>query len=242
MAAVNYLNTLPLIYGLHDGEISGQMSLEQDYPANVARKLLNDEADIGLLPVAVIPLLPEPHIISGFCIGASEDVASVCLFSDVPLEDIQEIYLDYQSRTSVELLKILLKEHWKKDIQLIASAPGFENQIKGTSAGLVIGDRAFAARKKHLYIYDLAGAWQQMTKLPFVFAAWVANKKLPDDFLVLFDKATGEGLYHIDSIVSAQAYTEYDLKHYYSRNIDYRFDERKKQGLALFLEKLAFKK
>ena len=65
----------------------------------------------------------------------------------------------------------------------------FEENIKGNHAALVIGDRAFALNTKHAYIYDLSAIWKEMTGLPFVFAAWVANKKLPQDFIISFNKA-----------------------------------------------------
>ncbi len=119
VGAVSYLNTKPLVYGFENGGMKNEVDLVFDYPANIARMLLNDEVDVGLVPVAIIPLLKEHYIISDFCIGASHPVASVCLFSDVPLQEIKEVLVDYQSRTSAALLKILLKEHWKIEPVLI---------------------------------------------------------------------------------------------------------------------------
>jgi chorismate dehydratase len=119
---------------------------------------------------------------------------------------------------------------------LIASEEGYEEKINGKVAGLVIGDRALVQRHKSKYIYDLATAWQKMTGLPFLFAAWVANKKLPGDFINAFNEATGAGLTHLDEIVLQTTYKEYDLLTYYTENIDYRLDEKKKEALKLFLE------
>lgn len=217
-----------------------EIELVFDYPARVAGMLLNEEADIGLVPVAIIPQLKEYHLISDYCIGAVHPVASVCLFSDVPVNDIQEILLDYQSRTSVALLKILLKEYWNIDPVLINTTEGYLQKIKGRTAGLIIGDRALIQRKRSAYVYDLAEAWQEMTRLPFVFAAWVANKKLPEPFLSSFNIATGEGLNHLNEIVAANQLDDYDLYTYYTKNIDYKLDEMKKQAMDLFLEKIRF--
>lgn len=205
-----------------------------DYPAKIANMLLNDEIDVGLIPVAVIPKLKEHYIISDYCIGASRPVASVCLFSDVPLGEIQEILVDYQSRTSAALLKILLKEHWNINPVLTDTANGYQQNIKGKTAGLVIGDRALQQRHHSKYIYDLAEAWQQMTGLPFVFAAWVSNKKLPENFIASFNEATGIGLNHLDEIVAAIQFAEYDMHRYYTANIDYRLDEKKREAIRLF--------
>ncbi|MEO6671569.1 MAG: menaquinone biosynthesis protein [Ferruginibacter sp.] len=239
VAAVSYLNTKPLTYGFEKGKMADLMDLSFEYPAKVAAMLLNDEVDIGLIPVAVIPKLGEHHIISDYGIGAIAEVASVCLFSNVPISEIKSVYLDYQSRTSVALLKILLKDHWKISPELIAADTGYEEKINGDVAGLVIGDRAFAQRKKSKYIYDLAVAWKQMTGLPFLFAAWVSNKKLPADFIAAFNNTTSLGLDHIDEIVAQHKYEDYDLHQYYTENIHYELDDKKREALTLFLRLLS---
>ena len=238
VGAVSYLNTKPLIYGFEKGMMHDEMELVFDFPSNIARKLLNDEIDIGLVPVAVLPFMKEYYIVADHGIACDGAVASVCLFSDVPLAEIKTVLLDYQSRTSVALLKILLKEHWNITPQLIAAEKGFEQNISSTTAGLVIGDRAFKQIPVSAYHYDLGLAWKEMTGLPFVFAAWVANKRLSPDFIASFNKATAEGMQHIDEIVSINNFKEYSLKEYYTKNIIYFLDELKLKGLRLFLQKL----
>ena len=234
MGAVSYLNTKPLVYGFENGEMKDEIELFFDYPAKIAAMLLNDEIDIGLIPVAVIPHLKEHYIISDYCIGASQAVASVCLFSDVPLKEIKEILVDYQSRTSAALLKILLKQHWKISPALIDTNSEYQQNIKGTTAGLVIGDRALEQRSHSKYIYDLAEAWITMTGLPFVFAAWVANKKLSNEFVASFNKGTSLGLEHIKGIVATIDFKPYDLYKYYTVNIDYSLDDKKREAIQLF--------
>ena len=236
---MSYLNTKPLVYGFEKGRMKDEIELVSDYPAKIAAQLLNDEIDIGLIPVAVIPKLKEHYIISDYGIGASSPVASVCLFSDVPLDEITHVLMDYQSRTSAALLKILLKHHWKIFPVLIDTENGYQQAIKGTTAGLVIGDRALKQRQHSRYIYDLAQEWRSMTGLPFLFAAWVANKKLPAEFIKNFNAATAEGLQHIEEIVAANPFAAYDLHTYYTKNIDYNLDAEKQQALELFLQYLS---
>ncbi|ULQ57418.1 menaquinone biosynthesis protein [Flavihumibacter rivuli] len=238
VGAVNYLNTKPLIYGLEKGMMNESVELEMDYPAHVASKLLNNEIDMGLVPVATIPRLKEYYIIGTHCIGCSGPVASVCLFSEVPIEQVEKVLLDYQSRTSVRLAKILMKHYWKIDPVIEDTKEDFRNRINGTTAGVVIGDRALEQRHHSPYIYDLGEAWINFTGLPFVFAAWISNKPLDPKFIEAFDQANTVGFQHLEEIVAAHPFPYFNLKEYYTRSIDYKLDERKKAGLQLYLEYL----
>jgi chorismate dehydratase len=217
-----------------------QIELVEDYPSRLAAMLMSGEIDLGLVPVAVLSKLPQYIITGDHCIGADGDVASVCIFSEVPLEQVENIILDYQSRTSVELCQVLIRDHWKKNINFIkAEDDHFREQIRGTTAGLVIGDRAFEQRLVSPYIYDLSAAWKAYTGLPFVFAAWVATKQLPAEFLSAFNEANAQGLLHIDDVINDSSYSIFDLHHYFNDCISYDLDEKKKQGLALFLKLIA---
>jgi chorismate dehydratase len=242
VGAVSYLNTKPLIYGFEQGEMKDEIDLVIDYPSNIASMLINDEIDIGLVPVAIIPSLKEYHVISDYCIGCDGEVATVCLFSDVPVNEIRTILLDYQSRTSVALLKVLLREHWKISPELIAGAKNFEMEIGGHTAGLIIGDRAFTQRLKNKYIYDLGLAWKEMTGLPFVFAAWVSNKKLPVEFIEAFNKANETGFVHLDEVIKQNPLTVFDLKTYYTGFVKFKLDAKMQTAKALFLSKLNIEK
>ena len=236
---VSYLNTRPMIYGLERPPFNNQIELIEDTPAQLAEMLRKNEIDVGLIPVAVIPLLPEYYIVGNYCIAAEGEVASVCLFSEVPMNEIETVYLDYQSRSSVALLQWLIKEYWGIDPVIIqAENESYRDEIKGTTAGLVIGDRALEQRKVSTYIYDLASEWRAITGLPFVFAAWVSTKKLPDDFIAAFDHANSIGFNHLDEIIHDLHFSLYDLKKYYNLHIQYTLDERKRKGMELFIEYL----
>ncbi|MBS1745047.1 MAG: menaquinone biosynthesis protein [Bacteroidetes bacterium] len=239
VGAVSYLNTKPLLWGIEKSpELMQQLELTTDYPSKIAKQLLNDEIDIGLVPVAIIPLMKEYYIDSDYCIGADGDVASVCLFSDVELEKVDKILLDYQSRTSVNLCRVLLKNHWKKEIPVEDAGPDFIERIKGTTAAVLIGNRALQQRKHSKYIYDLAGEWKKFTGLPFLFAAWIANKKLPAGFIELFDKKNAEGLENIDAVIAENKYEYYDLHTYFTKNISYKINDEKRKAMDLFLKLL----
>jgi chorismate dehydratase len=239
VGAVSYLNTKPLLYGIRRSEeLMEMIELVEDYPAKIAGMLVDGTIDVGLAPVAVIPKLNEWHIVSDYCIGSSGEVASVCLFSEVPIDKIKRVLLDYQSRTSVNLCKVLLKHFWKINPEIEEAKENYISDIKGTTAGVVIGDRALNQRKVSPYIYDLAGSWKAMTGLPFVFATWIANKELPPAFTALFNKANGLGLSNLKDVIAENPYHVYDLETYYTTNISYTLNEQKLKGMNRFLEYL----
>jgi len=213
-----------------------ELEMLVDFPANLATSLSQGTIDMALLPVAVLPSIPNARIVSDFGIAADGEVASVAIFSEVPLEQVEQVYLDYQSRTSVRLAQILLRHYWKKDVVYLPAPTDYIDQIKGTTAGVIIGDRALIARGKFAYHFDLAAAWKELTGLPFVFAAWVANKELPADFLHRFNEATKNGLNEIDAVVAANPFPAYDLQTYYRKNIQFTFNKSMKEGLDLFLK------
>lgn len=228
-----------MIYGLQQKPFADRIELVGAYPSKLAAMLAADEVDLGLVPVAVLPQLPEYHIVGNYCIGTEGEIASVCLFSEVPMDSIERIYLDYQSRSSVALLKWLMRESWGIQPELIeAKNESYRELIAGTTAGLVIGDRALEQRKKSTFIYDLGSEWRAITGLPFVFAAWVSLRPLPDDFIRDFDQANSLGLNYIDDIVQDINYPIYDLRKYYKLHLSYQLDARKREGMTRFLSEL----
>jgi chorismate dehydratase len=238
VGAVSYLNTKPLLYGIENSPIFREISLITEYPALIADMLLRDEIDIGLVPVSIIPLLKEYHINTRFCIGSDGPVASVCLFSDVPVQEIKTVILDYQSRTSVVLAEILFERHWKQKPVFIPADHEFIREIGGNTAAVVIGDRALEQRKKSTYVYDLGEEWKKMTGLPFVFAAWISNKKLDPDWVRRFEEANAFGIENIARVIKGISNDDFDLHAYFTEYLNYDFNYQKKKGLELFLSML----
>ncbi|HEY0298782.1 MAG TPA: menaquinone biosynthesis protein [Arachidicoccus sp.] len=240
VAAVSYLNTKPLLYGIkRDDALMQQMELIEDYPAKIGQMLVDGEVDLGLIPVAYIPQMKEWHIVSDYCIGSAGPVESVCLFSDVPVENIEKVLLDYQSFSSVNLCKVLLKNYWKKDVLFEQAPENYISEIGGTTAGVIIGDRVFEQKmvaQPKKFIYDLAEEWTYFTELPFMMAAWIANKELPQAFVEKFNTANKVGLDNIDAVLAENPYTKYDLHTYYTRNISFNITDDKLKAMQLFLK------
>ncbi|MFM2016775.1 MAG: hypothetical protein RL007_431 [Bacteroidota bacterium] len=239
VSVVSYLNSQPFVFGLKHFPPEG-MLLSSDIPSECARKLLSGEAEIGLVPVAILKQLPEYHIISNYCIGADGPVDSVKLYSRVPLEEIETIVLDYQSRTSVALTKVLAAELWKINPNWVAAEEGFEKNISGTTAAVVIGDRTFSMNGKFETEKDLSEEWKQLTGLPFVFAVWATRKKNDAAFETAFNNSLSAGLRSMKTVIEEQqlAYPHTDVRKYLTASISYDFNAQKRAAMELFLSKL----
>ena len=240
VTAVSYLNTKPLLYGLLNHSVAENIDLQLEIPSVCAEKLRKNEVDLGLVPVAILPELKEFEIVSDYCIGTIGAVKTVCICSNVPIEEVQSLYLDFHSRTSVELTKILLREHWQLEPKFLDSKIGYEAQIKGNTAGLIIGDRCMEWAPKFQFVYDLGQVWKDHTGLPFVFACWISNKPLDAVFLNEFNEALGEGVRNIPNLtyLLPPSHAGLDLKDYFTKYINYEFDTLKKDALKLFLQKM----
>lgn len=241
ISVVSYLNSKPFLFGLRNTIFKSDVIIEEDIPSVCAEKLLLHKADIGLVPVTVLPVLKNYKIISDYCIGSRGSVDSVLLLSDVPLNEIKNILLDYQSRTSVMLTKVLAKEFWHITPEWAETTVNYEKTIAGDVAGVVIGDRAMAMKKSFNFVYDLSEEWHKFTGLPFVFACWVSIKKLSPDFIFEFNSALKFGLDSIAQVSQDESslnLSPHEITHYLTKKIDFHFDDEKRKALQLFQDKV----
>ncbi len=236
VSAVSYTNTLPFIYGLAHHPVKEEIQLTVDYPALCAQKLIDDEADIGLIPVASLLKLPEYHLVSDYCIGANGIVNSVYIFSNCPVEEIEFLQLDPESNTSNNLAFVLLKHYFKVNPVRLINAVDYGELKHPKTAFVQIGDRTFGKQNQYPYAYDLAQEWKNFTGLPFVFAAWVSNKKLSEKFVNAFNNALKLGLDNRKEVFKTiQMRDDFDLEDYLLHKIDYPLDAQKREALTLFL-------
>lgn len=228
VSAVSYTNSKPFVYGLTHSGISEKINLSLDIPSMCAFKLINNEVDIGLVPVATLYQIPNYKIISNYCIGATGAVDSVFIFSNKPINEVKTIRLDTQSRTSNDLARVLLKNYWKVSPDFI--------QSENVDAYIEIGDRTFGKKNQHQYVYDLSEEWNNFSGLPFVFAAWTTNKLISSDFVDEFNHSLKYGLDRRKEVISAlPPRADFDLNNYLMNQIDFSFDAKKEQALEKFL-------
>ncbi|MFC2136767.1 menaquinone biosynthetic enzyme MqnA/MqnD family protein [Bacteroidota bacterium] len=241
VSAVSYANAYPFIYGLENSDLINNIDLSLDCPSVCATKLLSDKVDLGLIPISLIPRMDYYEIISDYCIGSTAEVRSVILVSNSELSEIKSIYLDSESRTSNELVKILAKKYWNINPVFIFPENEIISNIPDDSAALFIGDKSFIYENRFNNVIDLAKEWTDYTKLPFVFACWIANKKLPDSFKVMFSNALKSGVASINKIIEINYRNIKNIpspEQYFVENIDYLLDASKKKAMDLFISYL----
>ncbi|HTI61653.1 menaquinone biosynthesis protein [Mucilaginibacter sp.] len=237
ISAVSYTNTKPFLYGIQNTPVIEQIDLSLDIPADCAQKLIDDKVDIGLIPVAAALQLPEWHIVSDYCIGAVGAVNSVFLFSNCDIREVKTVQLDPQSRTSNNLARVLLKNFWKVEPEQVTDAPDYGQSTDANTAYVQIGDRTFGKKVKYKFVYDLSEEWQRFTGLPFTFAAWIANKPIPQQFVDEFNRALKFGLDHRPELLKElPKRDDFDLEDYLMHRLDFSLTEDKKKALFLFLD------
>jgi chorismate dehydratase len=177
VVGVSFLNAQPHLHGLLSGLGETRMQVELAEPAELARRLFEDEADVGLSPVAPLAAHGDLEIVPGVAIGCDGAVQSVCVVGDVPIEEAEEILLDAASRTSVVLTRLIarhLRPGMPEPKYCARPAREIVDTVRGKTLGLLIGDVALEAKHRFAYCLDLGQAWKDMTGLPFVFAVWAA--------------------------------------------------------------------
>lgn len=237
ISAVSYTNTKPFIYGIQHSSIIDQIDLSLDIPSDCAQKLIDDKVDIGLIPVAAALNLTEWHIVSDYCIGANGAVNSVFIFSNCDIHEVKTIQLDPQSRSSNNLAKVLMKNLWKVAPEQMVNATDYAQSADPHTAFVQIGDRTFGKKQHFKYVYDLAEEWQKMTGLPFMFAAWISNKPIPQEFVDQFNISLKYGLDHRPELLKElPKRDDIDLEDYLMHKLDFNLTEDKKKALYLFLD------
>jgi chorismate dehydratase len=239
ISLVSYCNTLPFKAALESSDyIKKNAILKESHPAQCAYDIENNLADISLVPVGALKESEKYNVITDYCLSANKKVESVLLLSEKPRSEINSILLDYQSKTSVKLIKIIANKFWENNFKYIDAKPGFEDGITGNIAALIIGDRALKLRNSFPFVYDLAEEWYNYTDLPAVFAVWVAKNDISLDFISNFNSALSSGINSIKQVANKYAcnYQGFDLEHYLTNCIDYHFNETKRQSMAKFLQ------
>lgn len=242
ISAVSYLNALPMVYGLQRGPRASLWSVRLELPAQSALSLRRGEVQIALMPVGALHVLTGAKLVGDYCVGAEGDVYTVCLCAHRGLSELSRIYLDPDSRTSVQLAQVLANHYWKKKLHWAVLRQGKLDEGLAPDEGVVlIGDKVFSHRMRYEVCYDLASEWIAFTGLPFVFAAWVVTSPLPLGVEEALNEDIAWGIAHtVPAVAEREACmglpcAKPEAEHYLLTNIDYRLSRDKREGLRRFL-------
>ena len=241
IGAVSYLNTKPLVYGL--AELAPRAEIVYDLPSRLADELAAGRLDVALIPSVEYFQNPDYAIVSDACIGCRGPVLSVRLLSRAPLDKIRTLALDEGSRTSVALVRILLKERFGLSPRLLPFPLGQAAENVDADAVLMIGDRAMHPPEGFCQQWDLGEEWCRWADLPFVFAMWVARKDLLpelEEMAIALARARDQGVSNLVAIAQREAagvgLTHEKCLSYLRDNLYFFLGPRERRGLELFRE------
>lgn len=203
---VDYLNSKPPAWDFLCGRLDQRYEAVYRPPARVAEMLAAGEIDVGLIPTIEYQRIPGLRVLPSACVAARGAVRSVLLVSKVPFARIRRLALDHNSRTSVALVTILLKERYGAEPAAHSAAPRLEEMLRDADAALVIGDPALRIAAAGDGVLDLATAWREHTGLPFVFAFWAAHPHVVTPQLEAdFGASLASGVAHLEEIADRTA-------------------------------------
>ncbi|MBL8964656.1 MAG: menaquinone biosynthesis protein [Phycisphaeraceae bacterium] len=258
IAAVRYLNTVPLIEGL---DKTAGVRVQTAVPSKIAGMVATGEADIGLASIidAASSSVGMTLIPAGM-IGCDGPTLTVRLYSRTPINQVRTVHADTDSRTSVALCRVLLDmvhgllpEFVSFDARERVADGGQE--ANWPDAMLLIGDKVVtdsppAVRYPHQM--DLGSAWKELTGLPFVYATWMCRSDAWDDpdsgprlrtAAALLDRQVRHNLTRLDWIIanrSADHRWPADLaRSYLTEHLRFCVGDREREAVNLFLSHAA---
>jgi chorismate dehydratase len=215
---IQFLNCLPMYYGLiHHGAL-GEMNLTKGTPARLNRWLIEGKLDIS--PISAIEYARNASdllLLPDISVGSDGEVKSILLASKEPIEKLggRSIALADTSRTSQLLLKMILKDKYGLEATYRELPPDLDRMLAQADAALLIGDPALRALWKQnndLFLYDLGAEWKSYTGRRMVYALWAVRRdyyeKWPDRVAAVYKYFLDSMAYsvlHIDRIAAETA-------------------------------------
>ena len=251
---IQFLNCLPLYWGLARSGALPQVELVKDTPDRLSDALVAGDLDLG--PVSVAEYLNHPGdllVLPELAVGSDGPVLSVVLAARCPLPDIQRVALGSTSRTSVLLARMLLEQRYGLHPEYESMPPDLTTMLLDADAAVLIGDDALrathAAPEVGLHVYDLGQQWRDWAGVPMVFAIWAVRRDVMDrrpgevkEVHAGFVRSLHMALQEIDLIAEEAAqwepFSAAELARYF-RTLDFRLGEAQLAGLAEFARRAA---
>jgi chorismate dehydratase len=252
---IQFLNCLPLYYGLVKNDVLLDVDLVKATPKSLAVQIMSGELDIAPIPAIEyarhaddLVLLPD------IAISSDGEVQSILLLSKVPAEELRgrTVALTDSSRTSQVLARVLIAKRWGADASFVEMPPDLPAMLRDADAALLIGDealRAYWQKPDDLYAYDLGSVWTEWTGLPMVYAVWAVRRDYaaaqPEAVRTVAEALDGSLAYcraHLDDISEYAARWEaFPAEHFrsYFDALQFRFEPRYRDGLRRYLTEAA---
>lgn len=240
ISLVHYLNAAPLGWAFLRGGMRREFAVIPASPANCAEQLSRGDVDIGLIPSIEFQRIPNLQIIPGISIASLRRVRSLLLIKPKGMQTVRSVALDSNSRTTVALAKILLREKMGMHPEFVSCPPDPASMLARCDAALLIGDPALQVNPQDYDTTDLVESWVQWQQKPFVCAFWACRKglQLPGNLQDVFMEARGWGLRHFSEIAAEYARSlnlpAAFLEHYLAHNIDFSLGPEHLDGLGRF--------
>lgn len=237
IGAIPFLNAQPLLWGL--GE---RHALYQAAPAEIPSLLKEGRLDVALAPVTTLFEHPELPVVPVGAIGCRGPVKSVRLLHHLDPRHVLRVFADRRSRTSVLLLKLLLRRIYgnrKATFRPVDVEDFRTDQLKPWEACLQIGDTALPDARFGLRVLDLGREWWNHVKKPFTFALWVArDREVARRVESELAAALEEGRKHLSEIVAAYPrivhFDEPKYVEYLQKNVSYEWGTEEADGVLAF--------
>ena len=232
----------PVLWALQTGRCGkpGEVQIIPAVPRQLANRLAAREFDAAIVPVFEYFRHPGLYTyVPGPVIGARGAVLSVALFASAPIETLHTVYLDASSLTSVHLFKVLAAEMGLRINYRDTAEHPVPRPLPPGEGWVVIGDPAIAELNRHPYFLDLGVAWEKLTGLPFVFAAWLVPNGVNQPRLTpLLQESMDIGAAHLPEVArqSARQFNvtpDFALK-YFRENLYYHLGEKELAGWQEF--------
>ncbi len=253
MGHIQFLNCLPLYWGLVRSGALLDVELTTDTPDHLNDALVRGDLDIG--PISLVEYLrhaDELRLLPNIAVGSDGPVLSVVLVSAVPIEQIRSVALGATSRTSVLLAEMVLEERFGLRPRYATMPPDLPTMLRDADAAVLIGDPAlratFGVRPPGTTVLDLGQAWREESGTPMVFAVWAARREFAErhpglvkDVAEAFRSSLDLALAQIETVAEAAARWEElepaTLARYF-RALDFRLGDDQQEGLRRFAGRL----
>ncbi|MFD9128797.1 menaquinone biosynthetic enzyme MqnA/MqnD family protein [Kitasatospora sp. NPDC059571] len=255
---IQFLNCLPLYWGLARTGSLLDLDLTKDTPEKLSDLLVAGALDIG--PITCVEYLrhaDELVVLPDIAVGSDGPVMSCVIVSKVPLADLdgRPVALGSTSRTSVRLARLLLEEREGVRPDYFSCPPDLDAMLATADAAVLIGDPALRASleqapRQGLAVHDLGAMWKEWTGLPFVFAVWAARRDYVERspgataavhraFLESRDLSLTEAAKVAEQAARWEAFSAPLLEQYFTQALDYSLGERQLAGIAEFARRVA---